>query len=119
MSHAHDKENVYLLPTYEISGIKLDCVETERLLGVHISKDLLKWNTWVARKEAVTNYEVCTAQPEGLYAQGETDGLPDHNHANPLLQHPCVAPKQNQDRTYRESAEPRAKIHSGSNPPVE
>ena len=38
---------------YEISGQKLVCVETERLLGVHISKDL-KWNhhTEVTRKKA-------------------------------------------------------------------
>jgi hypothetical protein len=41
-----------LHPTYEIGGIK-SLVETERLLGVHISKDL-RWNhhTEVARKKA-------------------------------------------------------------------
>jgi hypothetical protein len=43
----------YLQPTYEIGGIKLGQVETERLLGVHISKDL-RWNhhTEVTRKKA-------------------------------------------------------------------
>jgi hypothetical protein len=42
-----------LQPIYEIGGINLGQVETERLLGVHISKDL-RWDhhTLVARKKA-------------------------------------------------------------------
>jgi hypothetical protein len=55
ITHAHklDEKKEFLLPNYDIGGIKLGCVETERLLGVHISKDL-RWNhhTEVARKKA-------------------------------------------------------------------
>jgi Reverse transcriptase (RNA-dependent DNA polymerase) len=52
-AHNIDKNKEYLQPTYEIGGIKLGQVETERLLGVHISKDL-RWNhhTEVTRKKA-------------------------------------------------------------------
>jgi hypothetical protein len=75
-AHKIDKNKEYLQPTYEIGGIILGQVETERLLGVHISKDL-RWNhhTEVPRKKATQILGVCTAQSEGLHAQSKSSPL--------------------------------------------
>jgi hypothetical protein len=40
MDITHARKAPEIPATYEIGGIKLSLVETERLLGVHISKDL-------------------------------------------------------------------------------
>jgi ribonucleases P/MRP protein subunit RPP40 len=40
-AHKINKNEEYLQATYEIGGIILGQVETERLLGIHISKDLI------------------------------------------------------------------------------
>jgi hypothetical protein len=79
---------------YFIGGQKLDYVETERLLGVHLSKDL-KWNhhTEVVRKKGAQ----ILAQPEGLHAQGQKDGLSDARQADSILRHPRLMASRDQN----------------------
>jgi hypothetical protein len=78
-AHKIDKDNEYLQPRLEIGGIILGQVETERLLGVQFTsqKILDGITTERFRAKSSANFGICTAQPEGLHAQGKKDGLPD------------------------------------------
>jgi hypothetical protein len=69
-AHKIDENKEFLHPTYEIGGIKLGCVGTERLLGVHITKDLTQMESPYrgGAQKSGANFGVCTTQPEGLYA---------------------------------------------------
>jgi hypothetical protein len=74
-----------------------------------------------AQNSAAQNSGVCSAQPEGLHAQGKKDSLLDHGEANPLLRDPAQRGTQTKPASHKIERVQTCvlKFIHGSNPPVD
>jgi hypothetical protein len=95
-AHKLDRNKKFLQPTYKIGGINLGQVETERLLGVHISKDL-QWNhhTEVARKKVAQILGFVQRNLKGCTPRVKRTAYLTMVKPILFLRHTRVAPKQN------------------------